>query len=116
MAEPINHIKIKDDPALQDVKDQQLKMITLYNQILEDVNNLMNLYMSFSAQKTNDVMKVLTIFSVFFMPLTFVVGIYGMNFQFMPELSKKWGYPAVLILMVLITIFIYGWFRKKKWL
>jgi magnesium transporter len=116
MAEPINHIKIKDDPALQDVKDQQLKMITLYNQILEDVNNLMNLYMSFSAQKTNDVMKVLTIFSVFFMPLTFVVGIYGMNFQFMPELSKKWGYPAVLILMVLITIVIYSWFKKKKWL
>ena len=116
MAEPINHIKMKDDPALQDVKDQQLKMTTLYAQILEDVNNLMNLYMSFSAQKTNDVMKVLTIFSVFFMPLTFVAGIYGMNFQYMPELGKKWGYPAVLVLMVLITIFIYGWFKKKKWL
>ena len=116
MAEPINHIRFKEDPAFQDVKDQQLKMVTLYNQILEDVNNLMNLYMSFSAQKTNDVMKVLTIFSVFFMPLTFVVGIYGMNFEFMPELSKKWGYPAVLILMVIITIIIYGWFKKKKWL
>ena len=116
MAEPINHIRFKEDPALQDVKDQQLKMVTLYNQTLEDVNNLMNLYMSFSAQKTNDVMKVLTIFSVFFMPLTFVVGIYGMNFEYMPELSKKWGYPAVLILMVIITIVIYGWFKKKKWL
>ena len=116
MAEPINHIRFKEDPAFQDVKDQQLKMVTLYNQILEDVNNLMNLYMSFSAQKTNDVMKVLTIFSVFFMPLTFVVGIYGMNFEYMPELSKKWGYPAVLILMVTITIIIYGWFKKKKWL
>lgn len=116
MAEPINHIRFKEDPAFQDVKDQQLKMVTLYNQILEDVNNLMNLYMSFSAQKTNDVMKVLTIFSVFFMPLTFVVGIYGMNFEYMPELSKKWGYPAVLILMVLITIVVYSWFKKKKWL
>ncbi len=66
MAEPINHIRTipKDDPALQDVKDQHLKILTLYNQILEEVNNLMNLYMSFAAQKTNDVMKVLTIFSV----------------------------------------------------
>lgn len=118
MAEPINHIRTipKDDPDLQDVKDQQLKILTLYNQILEDVNNLMNLYMSFSAQKTSDVMKVLTIFSVFFMPLTFIVGIYGMNFEFMPELTKKWGYPAVLILMVVITIIVYLWFKRKKWL
>jgi magnesium transporter len=118
MAEPINHIRTipKDDPALQDVKDQQLKILTLYNQILEDVNNLMNLYMSFAAQKTNDVMKVLTIFSVFFMTLTFIAGIYGMNFKFMPELNKKWSYPAVIILMLIITVVIYQWFKRKKWL
>jgi magnesium transporter len=118
MAEPINHIRMlpKEDPALQDVKDQHLKFLTLYSQILEDVNNLMNLYMSFSAQKTNDVMKVLTIFSVFFMPLTFIVGIYGMNFSFMPELREKWGYPAVWILMVAVTVVIYQWFKRKKWL
>ncbi len=76
----------------------------------------MNLYMSFAAQKTNDVMKVLTIFSVFFMPLTFIVGIYGMNFEFMPELKQKWGYPIVLIVMAIVTGVIYQWFRKKKWL
>ncbi len=118
MAEPINHIRMlpKDDPALQDVRDQHLKFLTLYNQILEDVNNLMNLYMSFSAQKTNDVMKVLTIFSVFFMPLTFIVGIYGMNFSFMPELRERWGYPGVWILMVAVTFTIYQWFKRKKWL
>jgi magnesium transporter len=72
--------------------------------------------MSFAAQKTNDVMKVLTIFSVFFMPLTFIVGIYGMNFEFMPELKQKWGYPIVLIVMAIVTGVIYQWFRKKKWL
>ncbi len=118
MAEPINHIRTipQDDPALQDVKDQHLKLLTLYNQTLDDVNNLMNLYMSFAAQKTNDVVKVLTIFSVFFMPLTFIVGIYGMNFDFMPELRSKWGYPIVLILMVVVTIIIYVWFKKKRWL
>lgn len=74
----------------------------------------MNLYMSFAAQKTNDVMKVLTIFSVFFMPLTFIVGIYGMNFDFMPELNQKWGYPAVILLMVIITVIIYQWFKRKN--
>lgn len=118
MSEPINHIRTipKDDPSLQDVKDQHLKILTLYNQILEDVNNLMSLYMSFSSQKTNDVMKVLTIFSVFFMPLTFIVGIYGMNFKFMPELDQKWGYPAVILLMILVTVSIYQWFKRKKWL
>jgi magnesium transporter len=118
MQEPINHIYPKpgEEPLVQDVKDQHLKMRTLYGQVLDEVNNLMNLFMSFSSQKTNDVVKVLTIFSVFFMPLTFIVGIYGMNFEFMPELQQKWGYPAVLILMVIVTVFIYAWFKKKKWL
>ena len=117
MSEPINHIRIvhKDDPDLQDVKDQHLKILTLYNQVLEDVNNLMGLYMSFSSQKTNEVVKLLTIFSVFFMPLTFIVGIYGMNFEYMPELSKKWGYPSVLVLMIVITGIIYQWFKRKGW-
>jgi magnesium transporter len=118
MLEPINHIRTNPDDAvaLQDVRDQHLKIQTLYNQVLDDVNNLMNLYVSFSAQKTNDVMKILTIFSVFFMPLTFIVGIYGMNFDYMPELSKKWGYPAVLIAMVIVTGVVYQWFKRKKWL
>lgn len=118
MAEPINHIRATpdDEQALQDVKDQHLKMLTLYSQALDDVNNLMNLYLSFSAQRTNEVMKVLTIFSAFFLPLTFVVGIYGMNFEFMPELQMHWGYPAVLLLLGLITVIIYFWFRRKKWL
>lgn len=118
MAEPINNIHTipRDNPALQDVRDQHLKMQTLNHQVLEDVNNLVNLYISFSAQKTSDVMKVLTVFSVFFMPLTFIVGIYGMNFDHMPELNKRWGYPSVLILMLVVTISIYLWFRRKKWL
>ncbi|MEO6071059.1 MAG: CorA family divalent cation transporter [Chitinophagaceae bacterium] len=118
MLEPINHMSpvYKDDEALQDVRDLHLKIHTMYGQILEDVNNLMGLYMSFAAQKTNDAMKVLTIFSVFFMPITFLAGLYGMNFQHMPELSLKWGYPAVIISMILITVGIYFWFRKKHWL
>jgi len=118
MLEPINHIYIKpgEEAALQDVRDQHLKMQTLYTQVLEELNNLLNLSMSFSAQKTNDVMKVLTIFSAFFLPLTFIAGIYGMNFKFMPELTQKWGYPTSLGIMAIITFFIYSWFKRKHWL
>lgn len=116
--EPINHVVFPpdDDAALDDVKDHYLKVITLYNQVLDDVNNLMNLFMSFTAQKTNDVVKLLTMFSIFFMPLTFIAGIYGMNFQHIPELRQKWGYPFVLLLMAVIVVIIYFWFKKKKWL
>jgi magnesium transporter len=118
MGEPINHQHPKpgEESLLQDIKDQHLKMLTLYGQVLEDVNNLMNLAMSFAAQRTNDVVRILTIFSVFFMPLTFIVGIYGMNFEFMPELRQRWGYPAVLIFMAIVTVSIYLWFKRKNWL
>lgn len=118
MLEPINHIQAipRDDPALQDVRDQHLKMQTLFNQVLDDVNNLMNFYISQSAHRTSEVMKVLTIFSAFFLPLTFVVGIYGMNFEFMPELSSPYGYPVIILVMIIITASIFFWFRKKKWL
>ena len=119
MVEPINHINVRqgeESHLLQDVRDQHLKIQTLFSQILEEVNNLLNLSMSFSAQRTNEVIRVLTLFSVFFMPLTFIVGIYGMNFEFMPELRQKWGYPAVLIFMGLVALIIYIWFRRKKWL
>lgn len=118
MQEPINHLFVKagEEAAVQDVKDQYLKMQTLYNQALEDVNNLTNLHLSFAAQRTNEVMKVLTIFSVFFLPITFIVGLYGMNFKFMPELDQKWAYPVVLVIMAAVTATIYFWFKRKKWL
>ena len=116
--EVINTIRTTrhDLVALQDVKDLHRKLTTLYDQAHEDVTNLLNIYLSLSAQKTNEVMKVLTIFSVFFMPLTFIVGIYGMNFEFMPELTKEWGYPTVLVVMVIISLIIFWWFKRKKWL
>lgn len=118
MAEPINHIYIKpgEETYLQDVKDQHLKMQTLYSGIIEEVNNLVNLSLSLASQRANEVMRVLTIFSVFFMPLTFVAGVYGMNFKYMPELDERWAYPATWALMIIITLIIFFWFRKKKWL
>jgi len=116
--EVINTIRTTDNDlvALQDAKDLHVKLTTIYGQAHDDVTNLLNIYLSLSAQKTNEVMKVLTIFSVFFMPLTFIVGIYGMNFDFMPELKLKWGYPVVLILMVVLSVTIFWWFKRKNWM
>jgi magnesium transporter len=110
----ISHIGVKKNPFMQDMLDLHLKLMTQYDQIMDDTNNLMNLFIALSSQKTNEVVKILTIFSVFFMPLTFIVGVYGMNFDYMPELKQKWGYPASLVLMAVITIVIYIWFRYKR--
>ena len=66
------------------------------DELLEDVNNLLHMQLSLASHRGNEVMRVLTIFSAFFLPLTFVVGIYGMNFHYMPELTQPWGYPAGL--------------------
>jgi magnesium transporter len=106
----------KKSSELQDIRDSQIKLQVFYEQLTEDALNLVSMYMSISANKSNEVMKVLTIFSAYFLPLTFIVGVYGMNFEFMPELEWTFGYPLVIGLMVLVFILIYSWFRRKKWL
>jgi magnesium transporter len=84
--------------------------------VLENVTGLLNLHISLSAQKTNEVMRVLTVFSIFFLPLNFLTGIYGMNFENMPELKAQWGYFFLLGLMAIISTAIFYWFHKKGWL
>jgi magnesium transporter len=104
----------RDANALQDVRDLLQKLSMSFEETHDDATNLSSIYLSMVSLKTNDVMKLLTIFSVFFMPLTFIVGIYGMNFDFMPELRWKLGYPMVLLLMLMICVFIFLWFKKRK--
>jgi magnesium transporter len=98
----------------QDIQDQLLNLLTMNEESLENSTQLMNTYLSLSDQKNNEVVRLLTIFSVFFLPLNFIAGVYGMNFSFMPELSWKLGYAFALCLMAIVVIVIYLWFRRKK--
>ena len=86
------------------------------DELVEDANTLLNVQLALASHRTSEVMRVLTVFSVFFLPLTFIVGVYGMNFEFMPELRESWGYPAVLAFMAVVTLAIYRWFRSRGWL
>ena len=109
-------MQVKDEQrtAKQNIKDHLLSLILSYDEVLEDANNLLNSFHSVNAQKNNDVMKLLTVFSAFFLPLTFIAGIYGMNFEIMPELKWRMSYFATLGLMLLISVIIFLWFKRKK--
>lgn len=100
----------------RDTRDLYVKLHNIYDTLFENMNHLVMVYFSISSQRTNEIVRVLTVFSVFFMPLTFIVGIYGMNFDYMPELRLKWGYPGVMVLMGAITFGIYVWFKRRGWL
>jgi magnesium transporter len=103
-------------PLYQDLRENAESTHFYADELVEDVNNLLSIQLALASHRTNEVVRVLTVFSVFFLPLTFIVGVYGMNFHFMPELRERWGYPAVLAGMGLVTLVIYLWFRRRGWL
>lgn len=115
---------IKEDVKvfLRDVYDHIIQVIDSIENSREMVHGLYDMYMSGLSNRMNEVMKVLTIIATIFIPLTFIAGIYGMNFDpeaspyNMPELSWYWGYPVAMGVMVIITIFMFFYFRKKDWL
>jgi magnesium transporter len=80
------------------------------------VSSMIDIYLSSMSNKTNEVMKVLTVVATIFIPLTFIVGLYGMNFKNMPEYDSPWGYPVVLIIMLAIAIGMLVYFRRKRWI
>lgn len=103
------------EPLVQDLRETVTSLGSYCEELLEDVNSLLTIHLGLASHRTNEVMRILTVFSVFFLPLTFIVGIYGMNFSFMPELTARWGYPAVWLAMVVVTAGIYLWFRRRRW-
>ena len=101
---------------LRDVYDHTIQVIDTVEALRDMISGLLDIYMSSISNKMNEVMKVLTIIATIFIPLTFIAGIYGMNFNYMPELKFNWAYPAVLVVMVVVAVFMVNYFRRKRWL
>jgi len=101
---------------LRDTLDHQTQIIETVESYRDSITGLMDLYLSAISIKMNEVMKVLTIIATIFIPLTFIAGVYGMNFKFMPELEWEYGYPVILAFMVAVGISLGYFFKKKHWL
>ena len=101
---------------LRDVYDHTVQVIDSVEAFRDIVSGMLDTYLSSLSNRMNEVMKVLTLIATIFIPLTFIAGIYGMNFQFMPELAWRWAYPIVWIVMCTIGISMLFLFKKKKWL
>jgi magnesium transporter len=101
---------------LRDVYDHTIQVMDTIEIFRDMLSGMMDIYLSSVNNRMNAVMKVLTIIATIFMPLTFLAGVYGMNFKHMPELEWTWSYPLLWVLMILIAAFMLISFRKKKWL
>ena len=101
---------------LRDVYDHTIQVMDTVETFREVLSGMMDIYLSSINNRMNAVMKVLTIIATIFMPLTFLAGVYGMNFKHMPELEWQWGYPLLWVFMILIAGFMLISFRKKRWL
>lgn len=120
--DPLPHIGEGTRPYFRDCLDHSLRLIEIVESYREICADLMDLYLSSISNRTNDIMKVLTIISTLFIPLTFVSGVYGMNFHTesspwnMPELNFYFGYPLCLSLMALISLVQFVFFYRKGWI
>jgi len=100
----------------QDVYDHAIQMIDLTETYRDISSGMLDTYLSSISNKTNDVMKILTIYSTIFIPLSFLAGVYGMNFKYFPELNWKYSYPVFWLVSIFITIMMIRFFKKKDWL
>jgi len=100
---------------IRDIYDHIIQIIDTIETFRDMLSGMIDIYLSSISHKLNEVMKILTIISTIFIPITFIASIYGMNFKFMPELSQKWSYPVVWILILAIIISMLIYFKRKKW-
>lgn len=108
---------IKDSTRIffRDVYDHAIREIDTIEIFRDMLSGMLDLYISSIGNKTNEVMRVLTIIATIFIPLTFIAGLYGMNFEYMPELNWRWSYPCTLLVLVVTGISMIFYFRRKKW-
>jgi len=109
-------IKETTEIYLRDVYDHTVQVMDAIEVYREMLSGMLDIYLSSVSNRLNSVMKVLTIIATIFMPLTFIAGIYGMNFKYMPELESRWGYPVVWLVVVIIGVSMLIYFKRKKWL
>jgi len=100
---------------LRDVYDHTIQALEIVESLREMAVSVMEVFLSAQNQRLNEVMKVLTVISTLFIPLTFIASIYGMNFRHMPELGRPWAYPIVLSVMALAAAAMIGYFKKRGW-
>ena len=101
---------------VRDVYDHTNQVIDTIENYREILSSMLDIYLSSLSNSMNQVMKTLTIIATIFMPLTFVAGIYGMNFEYMPELKWKFGYLFLWVIIFIISLIMYAYFKRKKWL
>ncbi len=99
-----------------DIYDHVLRITDALESYREIIASMQDVYLSSLSNKMNETMKVLTIFSTIFIPMTFLAGVYGMNFEYLPELKWRWGYPVLWGVFIFCTILLLIFFKKKKWL
>jgi magnesium transporter len=100
---------------LRDVHDHTIQVAEVVESFRDELTGLQDLYLSNLSHRMNEVMKVLTVISTIFVPLTFVAGVWGMNFRFMPELGWRWGYLGAWLVFIAIAGVMVGYFRRKRW-
>ncbi|HUW96817.1 MAG TPA: magnesium/cobalt transporter CorA [Anaerolineae bacterium] len=103
-------------PYLRDVYDHVIQVMDAVETLRDMLSGMLDIYLSSISNRMNEVMKVLTIFASIFIPLTFVAGVYGMNFAYMPELAWRWAYPSLWVVMVAVAVTMLVYFRRKRWL
>jgi magnesium transporter len=124
LREVLGSLERDDDDLIQpptrvyfrDVYDHSLRIIENLESYREMVSGMQELYLSSVSHRLNEVMKVLTVFTAIFAPLTFIVGVYGMNFRYLPELELRWAYPALWAVMAAAAGGMVWFFRRRKWL
>jgi magnesium transporter len=112
---PSSLVKKKTEPFLRDAYDHTIQIMEIVESFRDVMGNLRESYKTAVSNRMNDIMKVLTIIATIFIPLTFIAGIYGMNFQYMPELAWQWGYFGALGFMVVLGLGLAAFFKAKKW-
>ncbi|MBU2213989.1 magnesium/cobalt transporter CorA [Patescibacteria group bacterium] len=108
-------ITSKTAPYFRDVHDHIIQVMDAVDTYRDMASNMLSNYLSIVSNRMNEVMKVLTVIATIFIPLTFIAGVYGMNFQNMPELQWTWGYPAVWGLMMGVVLLMVVYFKRKGW-